>query len=111
MGGGQEFLAFLRSIDKAVPAELDIHCIVDNYATHSHPKVRAWRAARPRWNMHCIPAYSSRLNQVERFFGLITDKTIHRGSFPSVKDLISKIEPTPRTGCEIELTSRAGGRA
>jgi putative transposase len=87
----QEFLSFLRTIDKSVPAELDIHCIVDNYATHSHPKVRAWLAARPRWNMHFIPTYSSWLNQVERFFGLITDKTIRRGSFSSVKDLIGKI--------------------
>jgi len=88
----QEFLAFLRTIDKSVPVEMDIHCIVDNYATHSHPKVRAWLAARPRWNMHFIPTYSSWLNQVERFFGLITDKTIRRGSFSSVKDLISKID-------------------
>jgi len=88
----QEFLAFLRTIDKSVPAELDIHCIVDNYATHSHPKVRAWLAARPRWNMHFIPTYSSWLNQVERFFGLITDKAIRRGSFSSVKDLVAKID-------------------
>jgi len=88
----QEFVAFLRTIDQSVPAELDIHCIVDNYATHSHPKVRAWLAARPRWHMHFIPTYSSWLNQVERFFGLITDKAIRRGSFSSVKDLINKID-------------------
>ena len=88
----QEFLAFLRTIDQAVPVELDIHCIVDNYATHSHPKVRAWLAARPRWHMHFIPTYSSWLNQVERFFGLITDKTIRRGSFSSVKELVTKID-------------------
>src|SRR5690606_7959777 len=72
----QEFLSFLREIDKAVPAELDIHCIVDNYGSHKHPKVKAWLAARPRWNLHFIPTYSSWLNQVERFFGLITDKAI-----------------------------------
>jgi len=88
----QEFLSFLRTIDQSVPAELDIHCIVDNYATHSHPKVRSWLAARPRWNMHFIPTYSSWLNQVERFFGLITDKAIRRGSFSSVKDLVAKID-------------------
>ena len=88
----QEFLSFLRTIDQSVPAELDIHCIVDNYATHSHPKVRAWLAASPRWNMHFIPTYSSWLNQVERFFGLITDKAIRRCSFSSVKDLIKKID-------------------
>ena len=88
----QEFLAFLRSIDKAVPPDLDVHCIVDNYASHKHPKVKAWLAARPRWHMHFIPTYSSWLNQVERFFGIITDKAIRRGSFASVKELIAKID-------------------
>ena len=87
----QEFLSFLREIDTAVPAELDVHCIVDNYATHSHPKVKAWLATRPRWHMHFIPTYSSWLNQVERFFALITDKAIRRGSFTSVKQLIQRI--------------------
>lgn len=88
----QEFLAFLREIDTAVPAELDIHCIVDNYATHSHPRVKAWLAGRPRWNMHFIPTYSSWLNQVERFFSLITDRAIRRGSFTSVKQLMQRID-------------------
>jgi putative transposase len=88
----QEFLGFLRTIDQAVPAELDIHCIVDNYASHKHPKVKAWLAARPRWHMHFIPTYSSWLNQVERFFSIITDKAIRRGSFRSVKDLVGRID-------------------
>src|ERR1700682_1050432 len=88
----QEFLSFLRAIDKAVPAELDIHCIVDNYSAHKHAKVRAWLAARARWHLHFIPPYSSWLNQVERFFSLITDKAIRRGSFRSVRELIGKIE-------------------
>lgn len=88
----QEFLAFLREIDKAVPPELDIHCIADNYATHSHPKIKAWLVARPRWHMHFIPTYSSWLNQVERFFSLITDKAIWRGSFTSVKQLVQRID-------------------
>jgi putative transposase len=88
----QEFLGFLRSIDKAVPAELEVHCIVDNYASHKHPKVKAWLAARPRWHMHFIPTYSSWLNQVERFFSIITDKAIRRGSFASVKELVAKID-------------------
>ena len=87
----QEFLSFLREIDQAVPTELDIHCIVDNYATHSHPKIKAWLAARPRWHMHFIPTYSSWLNQVERFFAMITDKAIRRGSFTSVKQLVQRI--------------------
>ena len=88
----QEFLSFLREIDKAVPAELDVHCIADNYGTHNHPKVKAWLAARQRWHMHFIPTYSSWLNQVERFFALITDKAIRRGSFTSVKQLVQRID-------------------
>lgn len=88
----QEFLAFLRRIDRAVPADLDIHLIVDNYSTHKHAKVKAWLAARPRWHVHFTPTYSSWLNQVERFFSLITDKTIRRGSFSSVKALVAKID-------------------
>lgn len=88
----QEFLSFLRAIDKAVPPELDIHVIVDNYATHKHARVKAWLARRPRWHMHFIPTYSSWLNQVERFFALITDKAIRRGSFQSVTELVQKID-------------------
>lgn len=87
----QEFLSFLNEIEEAVPPELDIHCIVDNYATHSHPKVKAWLATRPRWHMHFTPTYSSWINQVERFFALITDKAIRRGSFTSVKQLVQRI--------------------
>ncbi len=88
----QEFLSFLREIDRTVPTHLDIHAIVDNYRTHKHPKVNAWLAARPRWHLHFVPTYSSWLNLVERFFALITDKAIRRGSFHSVKDLILKID-------------------
>jgi putative transposase len=87
----QEFLDFLRAIDKAVPPQLDVHCIADNYASHKHPKVRAWLAQRPRWHMHFVPTYSSWLNQVERFFSIITTRAIRRGSFRSVKDLTTKI--------------------
>jgi len=88
----QEFLAFLRHIEAAVPANLDIHLICDNYATHKHAKVKAWLAARPRWQIHFTPTYASWLNQVERFFALITDKAIRRGSFASVRELVSKID-------------------
>jgi putative transposase len=98
----QEFLAFLRSIDASVPARLDIHLIVDNYSTHKHARVKAWLARRPRWHLHFIPTYSSWLNQVERFFALITDKTIRRGSFSSVKDLVAKVDhfvTQYNTGC------------
>jgi putative transposase len=88
----QEFLSFLRRIEKSVPERLDVHLIVDNYSTHKHPRVKAWLARRPRWHIHFIPTYSSWLNQVERFFGHITEKAIRRGSFRSVKELVAKID-------------------
>lgn len=88
----QEFLGFLRQIEAQVPARLDVHLIVDNYSAHKHPRVKAWLARRPRWHIHFIPTYSSWLNQVERFFALITDKAIRRGSFTSVRDLVAKID-------------------
>jgi putative transposase len=88
----QEFLSFLRRLDACIPKELDVHLIVDNYATHKHPKVRAWLAHRPRYHIHYTPTYSSWLNQVERWFGLITQRAIRRGSFTSVKDLVEKID-------------------
>jgi len=87
----QEFLGFLRRIDDTVPADLDVHLILDNYATHKHAKVRNWLAARPRFHLHFTPTYSSWLNQVERWFGLITQQAIRRGSFKSVKELIARI--------------------
>lgn len=88
----QEFLAFLKHIDQQVPKDLDIHLICDNYATHKHPKVRAWLARRPRYHVHYTPTYSSWLNQVERWFGLITQQAIRRGSFKSVPDLVGRIK-------------------
>jgi putative transposase len=87
----QEFLGFLKRIDEAVPAALEVHLILDNYATHKHAKVRTWLAARPRFHLHFTPTYSSWLNQVERWFGLITQQALRRGSFKSVKELIAKI--------------------
>lgn len=88
----QECLSFLREIDRAVPPELDVHCIVDNCSSPEHPKVRAWLAERPRWHMHFIPTYSPWLNQVERFFSIITTRAIRRGSFSSVKQLTQRID-------------------
>jgi putative transposase len=87
----QEFLAFLKRIDGAVPSDLDVHLVVDNYATHKHPKVRAWLAARPRFHTHYTPTYASWLNQVERWFAILTSREIRRGSFASAKDLITRI--------------------
>jgi len=88
----QEFLSFLRHLDASVPARLAVHLIVDNYGTHKHAKVRAWLARRPRFHLHYTPTYSSWLNQVERWFGLITQRAIRRGSFTSVSDLRRQIE-------------------
>jgi len=85
----QEFLSFLKRIDTAVPPQLDVHLIVDNYATHKHAKVRVWLATRLRFHIHYTPTYSSWLNQVERWFGLITQRAIRRGSFRSVRDLVA----------------------
>jgi putative transposase len=88
----QEFLQFLNHIEANVPKALDIHLVVDNYATHKHRKVKTWLAARPRYHVHYTPTYSSWLNQVEIWFNIITQKAIRRGSFRSVKQLIEKID-------------------
>jgi putative transposase len=88
----QEFLAFLRQIDASVPPELDVHLVLDNNVVHKHQKVKAWLAHHSRYHLHFVPTYSSWLNQVERWFSLITQKAIRRGSFRSVKELIAKIQ-------------------
>ena len=93
----QEYLDFLRQIEKSVPAELDVHVIVDNYATHKHPRVERWFAARPRYHVHCTPTYASWLNQVEIWFNRITQRAIRRGTFRSVKELVEKINQYVRT--------------
>jgi putative transposase len=87
-----EFLAFLRHIEASVPRHLEVHLIVDNYGTHKHAKVRAWLAQRPRYHVHFTPTYASWLNQVERWFGLITQRAIRRGSFDSVTELKRQIQ-------------------
>jgi len=88
----QELLSFLKRIDKSVPADLDVHLIVDNYCTHKHQKVKNWLASHPRYSVHYTPTYSSWLNQVERWFGLIAQGAILRGSFTSTKQLVERIE-------------------
>ena len=93
----QEYLDFLRQIEKNVPAELDVHVIVDNYATHKHPRVKRWFAARPRFHVHFTPTYASWLNQVEIWFNRITQRAIRRGTFRSVKELVEKIDQYART--------------
>lgn len=88
----QEFLKFLQLIDRCTPAELDLHLIVDNYATHKHAKVKEWLARHPRFHFHFIPTSSSWLNAVERFFAELTEKRLRRGIFRSVLDLIQAID-------------------
>ena len=88
----EEFLKFLRRIDREVPTGLAVHLILDSYATHKHADVTAWLAKHPRFHLHFTPTSSSWLNLVERWFRDITDKAIRRGVFPSVPDLIAAIE-------------------
>jgi transposase len=87
-----EFRKFLDEIEANVPKDLDVHLVMDNYATHKTPLIRAWFAKRPRWHVHLTPTSSSWLNQVERFFALITEKKIRRGVYRSVADLKADIE-------------------
>jgi transposase len=87
-----EFLKFLRTIDRAVPQGLEIHLILDNYATHNHPNVKTWLAKHPRFHLHFTPTSSSWLNMIERWFGKLTDKAIRRGVFHTVPELIAAIE-------------------
>jgi len=87
----QEWLKFLRIIDKKTPQELDLHLIVDNYCTHKHQKVKAWLKRHPRFHIHFIPTSSSWLNLIERWFRELTDKRLRRGVFRSVPQLIESI--------------------
>jgi transposase len=88
----EEFLKFLRTIDREVPKGLGVHLILDNYATHKHPEVTKWLAKHKRFELHFIPTSSSWLNLVERFFRELTDKALRRGVFSSVPELITAVE-------------------
>ena len=87
----QEFLRFLRTIDQQTPKTLDLHLILDNYATHKHDKVKLWLDKHPRFHLHFTPTSASWLNLVERFFGLITQERIRRGVFTSLDALETAI--------------------
>jgi transposase len=87
-----EWLRFLKQLDRDTPEDLDLHLIVDNYATHKHANVKAWIARHPRFHIHFTPTGSSWLNLVERFFADITQEAIRDGSFNSVRQLIVAIE-------------------
>ena len=88
----QEFLKFLRKLDREFPRKLELHLIVDNYQTHKHPNVNAWLQKHPRFHLHFTPTSSSWCNLVECWFSEITNKAIRRGVFHSVPDLIAAIE-------------------
>jgi transposase len=87
----QEWIKFLKLIDEQTDPDLDLHLIVDNYATHKHPRVKTWLKKHPRFHVHFIPTSSSWLNVVERWFREISDKRIRRGTFHSVEQLIAAI--------------------
>ena len=88
----EEFLKFLRTIDRQTPKGLDVHLILDNYSTHKHANVRAWLAKHPSFHLHFTPTSSSWLNLVERWFRNLSDQALRRGVFQSVPDLITAIE-------------------
>jgi transposase len=88
----QEFLKFLRTIDREFPGDMDLHLIVDNYRTHKHDNVNEWLERHPRFHLHFTPTSSSWLNLVERWFRELTEKAIRRGVFYSVPDLTTAIQ-------------------
>jgi transposase len=88
----QEWLKFLKTIDREVPQDLAIHLVLDNYATHKHQDVVKWLDKHPRFHLHFTPTSSSWLNLVERWFRELTDKALRRGLFHSVPDLIASIQ-------------------
>lgn len=87
----QEFIRFLNAVDRELPPDRDVHVILDNYATHKQPKVRAWLARHPRWTFHFVPTSCSWLNAVEGFFAKLTRRRLKHGVFHSVVDLQAAI--------------------
>ncbi len=88
----EEFIRFLNTVEREVPVGKAIEAVVDNYATHKHPKVKAWLERHPRWTFHFTPTSGSWLNAVENFFSVLTRKRIRRGSFTSLIDLQAAIK-------------------
>ena len=88
----QEFLKFLRRIDREFPGKTPLHLVMDNYGSHGTPEVKAWLTKHPRFVVHYVPTSCSWLNLIERWFAELTNKRIRRGSFLSVDDLIAAIE-------------------
>jgi len=108
----QEFVRFLKKIDRQTPADLDLHLVVDNYCTHKSPVVKRWLARHKQFHLHFVPTGSSWLNLVERWFGEITRKRIRRGTFKSVSQLIDAITELPgapqRRPCTVCLDEGRG---
>jgi transposase len=115
-----EFLAFCKQVARAYPRR-ELHLVLDNYATHNHPKVRAWLQQHPRVHLHFTPTSASWMNLVEVFFGILTRQAIRRGSFASVAELIAAIrrfvdawnarcQPFAWTRRQSKLSPRPGGR-
>jgi transposase len=106
-----ELLRFLKQLDRDTSGGLDLHLIVDDYATHKHAEVKAWLARRPRFHIHFTPTGSSWLNLVERFFAEITQDAIHDGSFTSVRQLITALSrtiwPSQRTAETISVACQS----
>jgi len=92
----EEFRRFLTLIDKSVPAELDVHVIVDNSSTHKTPAIHRWLVRHPRFSFHFTPTYSSWLNLVERWFAELTERWLRRGSHRSTKELVASIRTWTR---------------
>lgn len=110
----EDWLKFLRLIDRQTPPEKELHLIVDNYSTHKHPDVQAWLERHPRLHVHFTPTSASWTNMVERFFRDLTEQRIRRGVFRSVPELVQAIEeylahhnrqPSPSSGRRKPLTS------
>jgi len=87
----QEFIRFLNAVEREVPAGKTVHAILDNYATHKHPKVIEWLGRHPRWSFHFTPTSASWLNAVEGFFAILTERRLKRGFFKGVVDLQAAI--------------------
>jgi transposase len=87
-----EFRKFLDLIEASVPPALDVHLVMDNYSTHKSPLIRNWLAKRPRYRVHFTPTYGSWINQVERWFALLTQRQIKRGSHHNVRELETAIK-------------------
>ena len=97
-----EFIRFLNTVERKFAADKSIHVVLDNYATHKHPKMLAWLARHPRWTFHFTPTSASWLNAVENFFSKMTRQRIRRGVFRSVVDLQAAINAYPDAVAQVQ---------